>query len=78
MRDFLVLTSSSSQIYYLYRSQPEEAVEKFVKYLDNIAFAEKDQFALYREGHRISLHYQGFSCSNEQRFADTIDGDRGG
>ena len=55
---------------------PEGAVEKFKSLIDDLALTNKGKFARFREGNKIPLHYQEFSCSNEQIFADVVAGDR--
>ena len=40
-----------------------------------LAVAHKAEFTYFRDGEKNPLHYQGFSCSNEQRFQDKVVGD---
>ena len=52
------------------------AVDLVVKHIDTLARQYNAKLTYYRDGDKIPLHYEGFSCSNEQKFADGVAGDR--
>ena len=52
------------------------AMDILVKHIDALAIQHKAKLTYYRDGDKIPLYYEGFSCSNEQKFADGVAGDR--
>ena len=74
LKECLVLPHSPIQIDPT-TTTPQEAVQKYISYIDSIATAQKGQLTYFRDGEKIPLHYEGFSCSNEQNFQDRIVGD---
>ena len=54
---------------------PDQAVQLLIQHIDTFAVAHNGEFTFFRDGLKNPLHYQGFSCSQEQRFQDKVVGD---
>ena len=42
----------------------EMAMDMLIKHIDALAIQHKAKLTYYRDGNKIPLHYEGFSCSN--------------
>ena len=69
-----------SQVYIAFvdtSTTPAEAVELFITFIKRQAIAIGGKCATYVDtGNEIPLHYQNFTCNQEQKFAVAIAGDR--
>ena len=75
----MVYTQPYSHVYIIFtdaRIPAEEAVKKFTDFLKKAAIAQGGECAVYEDGSEIPLHFQGFSCTKEQKFSMSIIGDR--
>ena len=51
---------------------PDDAVKLLIQRIDTFAVAHHGEFTFFRDRVKKNLHYQGFSCSNEQKFQDKV------
>ena len=54
---------------------PDDAVKLLIQRIDAFAISHRGEFTFFRDGVKNPLHYQGFSCSSEQKFQDKVVGD---
>ena len=67
LKECLVLPHSPIQIDPT-TTTPQEAVQKYILYIDSIATAQKGQLTYFRDGEKIPLHYEGFHVPMSKTF----------
>ena len=68
-----------SQVYIAFvdtSATPKEAMDLFISFIKKQAIAAGGKCASYGDGDEIPIHFENFSCNQEQKFSVSITGDR--